>query len=47
MPYLIRPSWRGWTVRKKYSGRLVGRTDSYAKALALVKAIYANEGKHK
>lgn len=46
MPYIIQPGWGGkWIVRKKWTGKKIGTTDSYAKALGMIKAIYANEGK--
>jgi len=45
VPYLIRPEGGKWVVRKKFSGKKVGITDSKSKALAMVRAIYANENK--
>jgi hypothetical protein len=44
MPYLIqKESKRLWVVRKKWSGKKVGATDSYPKALAMIRAIHSNE----
>jgi hypothetical protein len=45
MPYVIRPERGRWAVRKKWTGKLVGRTDSKHRALAMVRAIYASKGK--
>lgn len=45
MPYLITRNGSKWEVRKKDGGKLVGSTDSETKAQAMVRAIYANEGK--
>jgi hypothetical protein len=44
MPYIIQKESRHvWVVRKKWSGKKVGKTDSYTKALAMVRAIHINE----
>lgn len=47
MPYIIRKEGAKYAVRKKLTGKLVGKTDSHSKALAMVRAIYYNEHKGK
>jgi hypothetical protein len=44
MPYVIRKDGDGWVVKKRFGGKVVGRTDSKEKAEAMVRAIYAHEG---
>lgn len=44
MPYLIRQNWRGqWCVRKKFTGRLVGKAETKAAALGIIRTIYVNK----
>lgn len=43
MPYLIRQEGSKWVVRKKWTGKKIGTTDSRSKALAMIQAIHANE----
>lgn len=43
MPYVYKQEGTKWVIRKKWSGKKVGITDSRSKALAMIRAIHANE----
>jgi len=43
MPYIFRHENRKWVIRKKWTGKRVGETDSKSKALAMIRAIQASE----
>lgn len=45
MPYVIDHMGDKWVVRKKGGGRVFGTHSSHLKALAQLRALYANEAK--
>lgn len=45
MPYTIRKQDGKWKIIKKTTGKVVGTSDTKAKAQASVRARYANENK--